>query len=186
MRLFTRQRDPVARFESVVLPHLDALFAAAVRMTRDPNDAEDLVQESCLRAYRFLHQLEDEDRSRAWVLQILKNTYINHYRKAERAPRTVELEEDHAVTRQEQRDTLEAVLDDDLKEALDALPQDYRTAVLMADVDGFSYEEIAELLECPVGTVRSRIHRGRGLLRAHLTRTLQRGDRRQRRRPCQD
>lgn len=169
MSLFWRRKDAQGRFEALVLPHMDALHSAAVRMTRHHQDAEDLVQETCLRAYRFLDRLGDESRCRAWLFRILTNTFINIYRKAQRTPETVALEEDDVKAAASGEEvSLEAVLDDELKAALDALPDDYRVAVLMADVEEFSYEEIAEILECPIGTVRSRIHRARGLLRAHL------------------
>ncbi len=171
MSLFRRRKDAQGRFEALVLPHLDALYGAAVRMTRHRQDAEDLVQETCLRAYRFLDRLDDEGRCRAWLFRILTNTFINLYRKAQRAPETVALEEgdaEAAASREEV--SLEAVMDDELKAALDTLPDDYRTAVLLSDVEEFSYEEIAGMLGCPIGTVRSRIHRGRNLLRTHLLR----------------
>jgi RNA polymerase sigma-70 factor (ECF subfamily) len=171
LSLFRRRKDAQERFEALVLPHLDALYGAAVRMTRHRQDAEDLVQETCLRAYRFLDRLDDEGRCRAWLFRILTNTFINLYRKAQRTPETVELEAcgvDAAASGEEV--SLEAVLDDDLKAALDALPDEYRVAVLMSDVEDFTYDEIAGILGCPVGTVRSRIHRGRNLLRTHLLR----------------
>jgi RNA polymerase sigma-70 factor (ECF subfamily) len=165
----------------LVLPHLDALHGAAVRMTRNRQDAEDLVQETCLRAYRFLDQLDDESHCRAWLFKILTNTFINLYRKAQRTPETVALTDRdadrHAGTESAEGLPLDELLDDDLKAALDALPEEYRIAVLMSDIEEFSYDEIAEILGCPVGTVRSRIHRGRGMLRAHLTRVARsRGD----------
>jgi len=175
LRLFRRRKDAQERFETLVLPHLDALHGAAVRMTRHRQDAEDLVQETCLRAYRFLGQLDDERRCRAWLFRILTNTFINLYRKAQRTPEMVVLEEGEAEARPSAEEgSLEAALDDDLKAALDTLPDDYRVAVLMADVEAFSYDEIAEILGCPVGTVRSRIHRGRNLLRTHLLRAAER------------
>jgi len=169
LSLFRRRKDAQGRFEALVLPHLDALYGAAVRMTRHRQDAEDLVQETCLRAYRFLDRLEDESRCRAWLFRVLTNTFINLYRKAQRAPETVALEESDAEASGEEV-SLEAVMDDELKAALDTLPDDYRTAVLLSDVEEFSYEEIAGMLGCPIGTVRSRIHRGRNLLRTHLLR----------------
>ncbi|OGG54794.1 MAG: hypothetical protein A3F84_21780 [Candidatus Handelsmanbacteria bacterium RIFCSPLOWO2_12_FULL_64_10] len=171
MSLFRRRKDAPGRFEALVLPHLDALYGAAVRMTRHRQDAEDLVQETCLRAYRFLDRLEDEGRCRAWLFRILTNTFINLYRRAQRAPETVALEEGETEVRASEGEvSLEAVMDDELKAALDALPDEYRVAVLMSDVEAFTYDEIAEILGCPVGTVRSRIHRGRNLLRTHLLR----------------
>jgi RNA polymerase sigma-70 factor (ECF subfamily) len=139
-------------------------------MTRNRQDAEDLVQETCLRAYRFIDRLEDEGRCRAWLFRILTNTFINLYRKAQRTPETVALESGVEAEASGEEVSLEAALDDDLKAALDALPDEYRIAVLMSDVEEFTYEEIAEILGCPVGTVRSRIHRGRNLLRTHLLR----------------
>ena len=169
MLLFRRRKDALERFEALVLPHLNALHSAALRLTRHRQDAEDLVQETCLRAYRFIDQLDDERRCRAWLFRILTNTFINLYRRVQRAPETVALDEGGVeVQAPAEEGSLEAALDDYLKAALDALPDDYRIAVLMADVEEFPYEAIADILGCPVGTVRSRIHRGRNLLRTHL------------------
>ena len=172
MRLFSPRHDRQGRFETLVLPHLDALHSAALRMTRHRQDAEDLVQETCLRAYRFFDKLEDDERCRAWLFRILTNTFINLYRKTQRTPETLPLlDYDSATPPVPGNVSLENLIDDDLKAALDALPEDFRIAVLLSDVEEFSYEEISEILGCPIGTVRSRIHRGRNLLRTHLIKT---------------
>lgn len=168
-----RPPDRLERFEVLVLPHLDALYSAAVHLSRNSHDAEDLVQETCLKAYRSLDGLADPERCRGWLIRIMTNHYINAYRRNQRSPEVPLLEvHDAAAEASSECVPLERLIDDDLKSALDALREDYRQAVLLCDVDGFAYEEIAEIMGCPIGTVRSHIHRGRCQLRAHLERLI--------------
>jgi RNA polymerase sigma-70 factor, ECF subfamily len=167
------------RFERDALPLLPSLFAAALRLTRDRSDAEDLVQEAFLRAYRGFSGFAEGTNLRAWMYRILTNTFINAYRKQKREPETLLEEEipdwylydrlgEKGASASAETEVLEAIPDEDVKEALDALPETFRMAVWLADVEGFSYKDIAEILGIPIGTVMSRLHRGRRALEKAL------------------
>ena len=169
-----------AVFEQDALPYLDQLYRTALRMTRNPTDAEDLVQETFARAFSAFRSYRQGTNLRAWLFRILRNTYINSYRKAQRAPYTGSADEltdaqlldvesrDGAGARSAEIEALERLGDDDINNALASLPEDFRTAVVLADIEGFSYKEIAEIMDTPVGTVMSRVHRGRKALRRLL------------------
>ncbi len=171
-----------ANFEQDVVEYLPQLYSAAVRMTRNPADAEDLVQETLFKAYRAYDTFQEGTNLRAWLYRILTNTYINEYRKQSRRPTETDLEEvqDLYLYRRlgsEQADDLarsaedvllDGLVESDIKEAVDSLPENFRLPVLLADLGGFSYKEIAEILGIPIGTVMSRLHRGRKALQKAL------------------
>jgi RNA polymerase sigma-70 factor (ECF subfamily) len=168
-------------FEREVMQHLDALYRTALRMTRNPQDAEDLVQETMLRAFRFLDRFEPGTNLRAWLFKILTNTYINRYRKASSEPRVDSLDDSEELSLYRYLDSeaasrggsveaqvLDRFAEQDIKTAIEALPPQYRITVLLADVEGFSYNDIAEITNVKKGTVMSRLFRGRRLLQKAL------------------
>ncbi|HEU4613603.1 MAG TPA: sigma-70 family RNA polymerase sigma factor [Kofleriaceae bacterium] len=168
-------------FERQALVHVDALYGAAYRLTRNPRDAEDLVQDSLLRAYKFWDSFQQDSNCKAWLLRIVTNTFINEYQRRKRSREVLDAasaEQDatdgvlvHASARDKQapdQAMLAASVSDDVQRALDQLPDDFRTAVILCDMQGLSYKEIAEIMETPVGTVMSRLFRGRKLLAGAL------------------
>lgn len=167
-------------FEALALAHLDALYSAALRLTKNERDAEDLVQDTCMRAYRFFDKFERGTNIKAWLFKILTNTFINRYRRRVKERTVVEgIDRDAVHERFISREATEVaanpeeyffdrLLSDDVLRAIDGLPIDFRLVVILADLQEFSYKEIAEILECPVGTVMSRLFRGRKLLQKTL------------------
>jgi RNA polymerase sigma-70 factor, ECF subfamily len=184
-----QQRAREDRFVTLVLPHLDALHYAAMRLTKEASSAEDLVQETFLRAFRALHQLSQEDSCRAWLVKIMTNIWLNQRHKRGREGLAVDIDEldlstaevapwSHQLTPEEpERAVSRKQFCEDLDQALHQLPEAYRIVVMLADVEGFSYKEVAETLQCPIGTVMSRLYRARQLLRkalwAHARRSSQ-------------
>lgn len=170
------------QFSELAMEHMSSLYGAALRMTRNPADAEDLVQETYLKAYRAFHSFQEGTNLKAWLYRILTNTFINTYRAKKRRPEMSEIEdvedlylyhrlgglEAATAGRSAEDQVLERFTDDEVKAALEALPDTFRMAVLLADVEGFSYKEIAEIMDIPIGTVMSRLHRGRRALQKAL------------------
>jgi len=164
------------------MPFMNQLFATAMRMTRNRSDAEDLVQETYLKAYRAYERFEAGTNLRAWLFRILTNSYINTYRKKQRRPFQTDLEDVQdlylyrrlggnelaTIGRSAEDQLFDQITDSTITDALDELPEQYRTAVMLADVEGFAYKEIAEILDVPIGTVMSRLHRGRKKLQEQL------------------
>jgi RNA polymerase sigma-70 factor (ECF subfamily) len=174
----TKKSEKHREFEREALPHTDLLYNYALRMTNNPADADDLLQETFLKAYRFWDKYEPGTNIRAWLFRIMKNSYINRYRKETKEPTTVDYGEvenfytsvkDRASESNDLQETLYGnLLDDDVASAVADLPEDFRTVVILCDIEGLSYEEIADFVDIPLGTVRSRLHRGRKLLREQL------------------
>ena len=166
-------------FKAEAVPHMDLLYNYALRITSNPDDAHDLVQETYLKAYRFWASYQKGTNIRAWLFRIMKNSYINKYRKETKEPATVDYDEiknfyysiraQSADPNDLQTKIFGGLLGDDITRALESLPEDFRTVVILCDIEGLSYEEIAEFVDCPVGTVRSRLHRGRRMLREKLS-----------------
>jgi RNA polymerase sigma-70 factor (ECF subfamily) len=175
------QPDNRALFEEQALPFLDQLYAAGLRMTRNPADAQDLVQETFVKAYAAFGQFQQGTNLKAWLYRILTNTFINTYRKKQRDPYSGTIDEledwqlggaesaTTTTTRSAEAEAIDHLPDTAVKDALQSIPEDFRLAVYLADVEGFSYQEIADIMKTPVGTVMSRLHRGRRLLRDKLT-----------------
>jgi RNA polymerase sigma-70 factor (ECF subfamily) len=171
-----------ARFADQAMEHMASLYSAALRMTRNPADAEDLVQDTYMKAYRAFDSFQEGTNLRAWLYRILTNSYINSYRAARRRPEQSDLDdvedlylyrrlgglEAATAGRSAEEEVLEHFTEAEVKEAVEALPEQFRIAVLLADVEGFSYKEIADILDVPIGTVMSRLHRGRKALQKSL------------------
>ena len=171
-----------AKFVELAMEHMPSLYTTAVRMTRNAADAQDLVQETYLRAFRGFHTFEEGTNLKAWLYRILTNTYINTYRAKKRRPEQADVDEVEdlylyrrlggleaaAAGRSAEEEVLDRFTDAEVKEAVESLPEQFRMTVLLADVEGFSYKEIAEILDVPIGTVMSRLHRGRRALQKAL------------------
>src|SRR5918996_4137458 len=170
-----------ARFQRDVLPLLDSLYSGALRMTRNPADAEDLVQETMLRAYRSFDRFEPGTNLKAWLFRIMTNAYINTYRKRQREPLKVSQDDiedfdlyqelknhDPAYSATPESIVLDNLLDSDITQAIDDMPEQFRMAVILSDLEGFTYAEMADIMDVPMGTVMSRLHRGRKALQKRL------------------
>ncbi|AFH49990.1 ECF subfamily RNA polymerase sigma-70 factor [Ignavibacterium album JCM 16511] len=168
------QRQLYEDFEREAVPHMDALYNFALKMTGDSDEADDLVQETFLKAFRFFDKFEKGTNCKAWLFRIMKNTYINKYRKETKEPDKVDYEEvenfyenvkpSSTDSAHLEKDIYDNLLDDELSEAINSLPEDFKTVVILCDIEGFTYEEIADFIDVPVGTVRSRLHRARKML----------------------
>ncbi|MEP6655387.1 MAG: sigma-70 family RNA polymerase sigma factor [Myxococcales bacterium] len=178
MPLF-QKRPSRMDFEREALPHLSALYSAAMRLTRNERDAEDLVQDAMLRAYRFFDTFQAGTNCKAWLFRILTNVFCNRYREREREREILDEAESSDANveqftagaeagRDVERALLGRLVSEDVERALTEVPQDFRLAVILADLEDFSYKEIAEIMECPAGTVMSRLYRGRKMLQRLL------------------
>lgn len=165
-------------FEREMLPHIHALYTFAYRLTNDEDDANDLVQETYLKAYRFFASYESGTNAKAWLYRILKNSFINNYRKQSKEPNKIDYEEAetffHSAKNNynpiDMRDKVfKGMLGDEVSLALMQLPLDFKTVIMLCDIEGFTYEEIAKIVDTPIGTVRSRLHRGRKMLKETLS-----------------
>lgn len=175
---FQESQNLYAEFEREAIPHMDSLYNYALRMTGDEDDADDLVQETYLKAFRFFDKFERGTNCKAWLFRIMKNSFINDYRKNVREPNKVDYEDvqnfyeniksDEIETKHYEHDVFSNLLDDEISSALTELPEDFRTVIILSDVEGFTYEEIADFVDIPVGTVRSRLHRARKMLYTQL------------------
>jgi len=165
-------------FDKEAIPHMDILYNYALRLTGNPEDASDLLQETFLKAYRFWDKFEKGTNCRAWLFRIMRNSYINRYRKAVKTPEHInydEIKEFYNTIREQSTDSNDLserlfgqLLDDQVAAALTDLPEEFRTVVILCDIENFTYEEAADFVDCPIGTIRSRLHRGRKLLRDRL------------------
>ncbi len=165
-------------FDSEIVPHLGSLKSFAMKMTNDIDDAEDLVQDTLLKAFRFFDKFEKGSNAKAWLFQIMKNSFINNYRKNNREPNKIDYEDvqnfyetikaDQVKTTHYEGDAFSDILDDEITNAFSVLPDDFRTIVFLSDIEGYSYQEISDFMDCPIGTVRSRLHRARKMLYALL------------------
>ncbi len=177
----TNNRDTEQKhedFQREAIPHMDILYNYALRLTGNIEDANDLLQETFLKAYRFWDKFEQGTNCRAWLFRIMRNSYINRYRKAVKTPEHVdynEIKEFYNTIREQSTDANDLserlygqLLDDQVTTAITDLPEEFRTVVILCDIEGFTYEEAAEFVDCPIGTIRSRLHRGRKLLRDKL------------------
>jgi RNA polymerase sigma-70 factor, ECF subfamily len=165
-------------FENEAIPHMNAVYNFALRMSGNEDDANDLVQETYLKAFRFFDKFEKGTNCKAWLFRILKNSYINDYRKTTKEPNKVDYEDvqnfyeniksDEVEFQHYEQDAFSNLLDDEITQVLSSLPEDFRTVIILSDIEGFTYEEIADFVDIPVGTVRSRLHRARKMLYAQL------------------
>ncbi len=166
-------------FNREFMPHIDSMYNFAFRLTMDEDDAHDLVQDTYLKAFRFINSFEVGTNAKAWLFRILKNSFINDYRKKSKEPSKVDYQEvettynsedtpDSAHTVDLRADAVQDLIGDEVANALNALPVDFRTVIILCDIEGFTYEEMAKILDIPIGTVRSRLHRARNLLKEKL------------------
>ncbi|SMD43484.1 RNA polymerase sigma-70 factor, ECF subfamily [Aquiflexum balticum DSM 16537] len=165
-------------FDQEFMPHIDSMYNFGYRLTFDEDDAKDLVQDTYLKAYRFINSFEQGTNAKAWLFRILKNSFINDYRKKSKQPAKIDYQEvetyynsedvDYGITTDLRVDAVKDMLGDEISNALNSLAVDFRTVIILCDLEGFTYEEMAKILDIPIGTVRSRLHRARNLLKEKL------------------
>lgn len=166
-------------FNNEFMPHVNSMYNFAYRLTLDEDDAKDLVQDTFLKSYRFIDSFEQGTNAKAWLFRILKNSFINDYRKKSKEPSKVDYQEvesyynsedvDEVITTDLRAETLKDMIGDEISNALNALDVDFRTVIILCDLEGFKYDEMAKILDIPIGTVRSRLHRARNLLKEKLS-----------------
>ncbi len=172
------QEEKNTIFDGEFMPHIDSMYNFAYRLTFDEDDAKDLVQDTYLKAYRFINSFEQGTNAKAWLFRILKNSFINEYRKKSKQPIKVDYQEvetyynsddvDYQSTTDLRAESVKDMLGDEISNALNSLAVDFRTVIILCDLEGFTYEEMAKILDIPIGTVRSRLHRARNLLKDKL------------------
>jgi RNA polymerase sigma-70 factor (ECF subfamily) len=165
-------------FNTEFIPHIDSMYNFAFRLTNDEDDANDLVQDTYMKAFRFINSFQQGTNAKAWLFRILKNSFINDYRKKSKQPAKVDYQEVETTYNSESTDaesttdlrteTVQDMIGDEVATALNSLPVDFRTVIILCDIEGFTYEEMAKILDIPIGTVRSRLHRARNLLKEKL------------------
>lgn len=172
------EREKVQIFDGEFMPHIDSMYNFAYKLTMDEEDAKDLVQDTYLKAFRFISSFEKGTNAKAWLFRILKNSFINDYRKKSKQPAKVDYQEvetiynsedaDHNITVDLRSETMQNRIGDEVTNALNSLAVDFRIVIILCDLEGFTYEEMAKILDIPIGTVRSRLHRARNLLKEKL------------------
>ncbi len=173
------EKERYSIFDKEFMPHIDAMYNFAFRLTNDEDDANDLVQDTYLKAFRFINSFEIGTNAKAWLFRILKNSFINDYRKKSKEPNKVDYQEVETTYNSDEdaevsntvdlrAETVQDMIGDEIANALNAIPVDFRTVIILCDVEGFTYEEMAKILDIPIGTVRSRLHRARSLMKAKL------------------
>jgi RNA polymerase sigma-70 factor (ECF subfamily) len=173
------EKEKVSVFNNEFLPHITSMYNFGYRLTLDEDDAKDLVQDTYLKAYRFIESFQKGTNAKAWLFRILKNSFINDYRKKSKEPSKVDYQEvesyynsddvDRQITTDLRVETLQDMIGDEISNALNSLDVDFRTVIILCDLEGFKYDEMAKILDIPIGTVRSRLHRARNLLKDKLT-----------------
>jgi RNA polymerase sigma-70 factor (ECF subfamily) len=177
-RMSYESKEKKRVFNQEFMPHIDAMYNFAFRLTLDEDDAKDLVQETFMKAYRFINSFETGTNAKAWLFRILKNSFINNYRKKSKQPSKVDYQEvesyynsdsvNENITTDLRVETVQHLIGDEITNALNSLDVDFRTVIILCDLEGFTYEEMAKILDIPIGTVRSRLHRARNLLKEKL------------------
>ncbi len=172
------ETEKISLFDGEFMPHIDSMYNFAYRLTYDEDDAKDLVQDTFLKSYRFINSFQKGTNAKAWLFRILKNSFINDFRKKSKQPSKVDYQEvenfynsdktNTEITTDLRVDTVKNMMGDEISNALNALAVDFRTVIILCDLEGFTYEEMAKILDIPIGTVRSRLHRARALLKEKL------------------
>lgn len=173
------EKEKYTVFDKEFMPHIDSMYNFAFRLTNDEDDANDLVQDTYLKAFRFINSFERGTNAKAWLFRILKNSFINDYRKKSKEPSKVDYQDvettynstedaEMDATTDLRTETVQDMIGDEVANALNSLPVDFRTVIILCDIEGFTYEEMAKILDIPIGTVRSRLHRARNLLKEKL------------------